>query len=197
MELQTILNWVSVYGPPALAALLVLGIVGLPVPDETLLVFSGYLIYRGTFHAPTVWIAAFLGSVCGITLSYTIGRTLGLGFIHRYGRRFGATEERIAKVHEWFEGVGHWGLAFGYFIPGVRHFTAIVAGTSLLELRIFMTFAYGGALVWVSTFLTIGYVLGEQWKAASENAHKVLLGATILLAVAGLAYWWFVKRRKS
>ena len=134
MDLQTILNWVSNYGAPALAMLLMLGIVGLPVPDETLLVFSGYLIYRGTFHAPTIWIAAFLGSACGITLSYTIGRTLGMGFVHRCGPRFGATEERIEKVHRWYDGVGHWGLVFGYFIPGVRHFSALVAGTTKVSI---------------------------------------------------------------
>src|SRR6266498_4731136 len=74
VDLASILNWVSVYGAPALFVLLMLGIVGLPIPDETLLVFSGYLIYRGTLHPATTWIFAFAGSACGITLSYTIGR---------------------------------------------------------------------------------------------------------------------------
>src|SRR5690348_10282868 len=104
-----------------------LGIVGLPVPDETLLVFCGYLIYRGTFQAHTTWISAAAGSICGISISYVLGRTLGFRLIHKYGRKFGASEERLEKIHQWLEGVGHWGLMFGYFIPGVRHFTAVVS----------------------------------------------------------------------
>ena len=54
----------------------------------------------------------------------------------------------------------------GYFIPGVRHFTAIVAGTSKLELHSFALFAYSGATLWVSTFVFLGYHFGPQSIAA-------------------------------
>ena len=40
-----VLDWISHYGYPAIFCLLMLGIVGLPVPDETLLTFTGYLIF--------------------------------------------------------------------------------------------------------------------------------------------------------
>ena len=50
--------------------LLVLGIVGLPVPDETLLTFSGYLVYQGHLSLPLTFLSGFAGSACGITLSY-------------------------------------------------------------------------------------------------------------------------------
>ena len=53
-----------------------------------------------------------------------------------------------------------------------------------------------GALIWVSTFLTLGYLLGEQWQSAAENAHKLILIATIVLVLAGLVYW-LIKRRKA
>ena len=39
---QHVLHWISQYGYPAIFCLLMLGIVGLPVPDETLLTFTGY-----------------------------------------------------------------------------------------------------------------------------------------------------------
>ena len=67
--------------------LLVFGIVGLPVPDESLLVFCGYLIYKGTLNGFGAWIGGALGAIGGITCSYLIGRTLGLGLIHsRFGK---------------------------------------------------------------------------------------------------------------
>ena len=45
--MEFVFQWVSTYGYGALFVLLMLGIVGLPVPDETLLVFCGYLILTG------------------------------------------------------------------------------------------------------------------------------------------------------
>lgn len=197
MDLQPILDWVTTYGPPALALLLILGIVGLPVPDETLLVFSGYLIQQGTFSASKTWIAAALGSITGITISYLLGRTLGYQLIVKYGTRFGVTEKRYNKVHEWFQGVGHWGLTFGYFIPGVRHFTALVAGSTKLEYPTFAAYAYSGGIFWVSLFLGLGYIIGEQWRNAAEHAHQLLLVAALIGGVGLGIYFWRRKRNKK
>src|SRR5260370_16420295 len=81
---QQVLAWIAQYGYLAIFSLLVLGIVGLPVPDETLLTFSGYLVYQGHLSLPLAFLSAFAGSACGITLSYILGRTFGLKLIHRY-----------------------------------------------------------------------------------------------------------------
>jgi membrane protein DedA with SNARE-associated domain len=83
METQ-VLAWITQYGYLAIFSLLVLGIVGLPVPDETLLTFTGYLVYSGHLSLPIAYAAAFCGSACGITLSYALGRWFGLSLIHRY-----------------------------------------------------------------------------------------------------------------
>ena len=194
-------NWVAHYGGLALFLLLMFGIVGLPVPDETLLVFCGYLIYKGSLNPFTTWIGAACGSACGITCSYIIGRTLGLGFIHsRLGRFLHITDERIHKVHDWFDRIGHWALLAGYYIPGVRHFTAIVAGTSCLEYPSFALFAYSGAVLWVSSFLFIGYHFGEQWQNVFETIHRHLTIATIVAAALALLYFggrWLARRRRQ
>ena len=129
--------WVAANGYGAIFLLLMLGVVGLPVPDETLLVFCGYLITRGVMHPAGALVSAVAGSWCGITLSYCIGRFLGAGAVHRYGKYIHLTEERMALVHRWFDRIGHWALFVGYYIAGVRHLTAVVAGTSGLEFRSF------------------------------------------------------------
>ena len=132
-------------------------------------------------------------------MSYTIGRTLGLGFIHRYGRWFHVSDEQIRRVHDWFNRIGHWALFLGYYIPGVRHFSAIVAGTSKLEFRAFATYAWGGALVWVCTFVAIGYSLGEQWQKVFEvidrNIRLVGLGALAVVLLYAVWRFWKSKRR--
>ncbi|HZT32373.1 MAG TPA: DedA family protein [Bryobacteraceae bacterium] len=186
---QRVFLWISQNGYPAIFSLLVLGIVGLPVPDETLLTFTGYLIYRGHLHPGWAFLAAFGGSACGITVSYTLGRTFGIALIHRYGRYLHLDEARIQQAHNWFERAGRWALTFGYFIPGVRHFTAYAAGMSDLEPHWFALFAYSGALVWATTFLSLGYFLGEQWETVVRQLHRHVLRATAAAAVLILLYW--------
>lgn len=190
--------WITSYGYAGIFGLLMLGIVGLPVPDETLLVFTGYLIYKGHLHPAAALASAFLGSCCGITGSYLIGRTAGLGVLHRYGRWLRVKEADIHRVHDWFERIGHWALFVGYYIPGVRHFTAIVAGSSELELRNFAMYAYSGAFLWVSTFLTLGYLLGDRWEQAFHQIHHHLtIAGVIVIALAAAALAWRYFRRRA
>lgn len=57
--MDVIFNWIIQYGYLALFALLLLGIVGLPVPDETLLAFAGYLIFTNELAPLPTAITAF------------------------------------------------------------------------------------------------------------------------------------------
>ena len=72
---ETLLQWISQYGYLAIFFLLMLGIVGLPIPDEVLLTFSGYLVFKGQLALAPTMASAFLGSICGVSVSYSIGRT--------------------------------------------------------------------------------------------------------------------------
>lgn len=197
--MEAVLNWVSAYGYAAIFSLLVLGIVGLPVPDEWLLVFSGYLIYSGRLNPAGAFAAALLGSTCGITCSYLLGRNVGLPLLHsKLGRFAHISDARIRKVHDWFDRIGHWALFGGYFVPGVRHFTALVAGTTLLEYRSFALFAYSGALTWVSIFLFIGYHFGERWRSVLLVVEHNLRLASEIGLVLILCYLLirYVKRQR-
>jgi membrane protein DedA with SNARE-associated domain len=195
---QHVLAWITQYGYAAIFVLLVLGIVGLPVPDETLLTFTGYLIYKGHLSPPLAFISALTGSASGITVSYTLGRVFGMALIHRFGKYLHVTPERLDRAHAWFERIGHWALTLGYFIPGVRHLTAYAAGISSLEPPRFALFAYTGSLLWVSTFLSLGYLLGERWQVVQRNLDRYLLGVAFGLAALVVVYlvWRGWRRRR-
>ncbi len=192
---KTIFHWVTEYGYAGIVFLLMLGIVGLPVPDETLLTFSGYLVFKRHLHPVPTMLAAFFGSVCGITLSYLLGRAFGFPLIHRYGRYFHVTEDRLNQTHRWLEHAGAWSLTFGYYFPGVRHLTAYIAGTSKLEWGVFTLFAYGGALLWTATFVTAGYLMGDEWSRLSHDFHSyawmltAAAGAVILIFIGAQRLW--------
>ncbi len=172
------------YGYLGIFSLLVFGIIGLPVPDETLLTLSGYLVYKGYLHIIPTFLAAYLGSICGISISYAIGKTFGRPVLIKYGKFFHIDEDKLDRVHHWFEKIGRWTLFIGYFIPGVRHITAIFAGISELEMWEFGVFAYSGAFVWTATFLSIGYFFGDHWERILFSIEKNIVMITIITVLA-------------
>jgi membrane protein DedA with SNARE-associated domain len=189
---------ISQYGYPGIFILLVLGIVGIPIPDETLLLFSGYLIYKGTLSIIPTFISAYLGSIIGISLSYIIGRTFGYRVLMKYGHYIHVTENKLQKVHKWFEKIGKLLLLIGYFIPGVRHIVAIVAGVSKLKTWEFTLFAYTGGLIWITTFLSIGYIFGERWKDIHRLVkHKFAIISIAIIILLIVIYYLNKKYRAS
>ena len=199
---SAVLQWVAHYGYFAIFGLLMTGIIGLPVPDEWLLTFSGYLVFKGELQPLGALAAAFLGSSCGISVSYVLGDTLGLRAVHRFGHLVHLDEKRLVRVHAWYDRIGKWLLVIGFFLPGIRHLTAIVAGLSRLRWPVFCLFAYTGALLWTTTFLSVGYLVGERWQLIAAELHRTALvlalagGGGILLAFV-LYRWWQRRRRKD
>lgn len=184
------------YGYFAIFGLLMLGIVGPWIPDETILVLSGIAVHRGQLQMNTTISVAFAGSLCGITLSYVLGRTGAIVALERFEPLHRWVGRHLPQVQEWFQRYGKWTLFFGYFIAGVRHFTALAAGISKLKVRTFALYAYPGGFVWVVCFVAIGYYLGAEWERFAQRFSRgsIILGAVVVvLAVAG----WFLRRKKG
>jgi membrane protein DedA with SNARE-associated domain len=193
--MESVPFWLTHYGYAGLAVLLMLGIIGLPIPDETLLAFAGHLIAKGKLALiPTIG-TAFLGSVCGITISYALGRWAGHYFIGKAHRILRIDVQQLEKVRDWFAHRGRLLLFFGYFVPGVRHFTAFVAGSSRLHMGIFGVFAYTGALFWSVSFIVLGYFLQEGWRHLSVTMHTITVVAGLAFGLAALLV--FLLRRKQ
>jgi membrane protein DedA with SNARE-associated domain len=174
------------------------GIIGVPIPDEVLLTYVGFNVFQGKLTYFPALFSAFLGAFGGITLSYILGIKLGLPFLHRFGPKFHITEEKINKTKNLFSKYGSYLLFFGYFIPGVRHITAYLAGINGYSYKRFSLFAYLGALTWSFTFITLGTVLGEKWSFVLLNIEKyklIIIPAVILFAgVVAVMYW---RKRRS
>jgi membrane protein DedA with SNARE-associated domain len=190
-------QWLMQDGYIALFVLLALGILCLPVPEETLMVLSGYLIATGKLPLLPTVVAAISGSICGITLSYLLGLTAGNYLLKKYGHWIGISELKIKQVQKWFNRIGKWALFIGYFIMGIRHFTGYVAGSTLLPYRVFALFAYAGALIWASTFLSVGYFFSDHL----EHLIQLIHWNTVFIFMLGLLLiylgWRSYKGRKN
>lgn len=165
------------------------GIVGIPIPDETLLVLAGYLVYKGQLLIIPTVATAFCGSICGITLSYGLGRTAGVSLIERYGCLLHISKEKIDRAHGWLARTEKWGLLIGYFIPGIRHLTGFAVGAANLKYSVFALFAYCGGLIWSCTFITLGYFGAQGWTQATGRVREALLiAAAIAICLILLSY---------
>jgi membrane protein DedA with SNARE-associated domain len=177
---------ISRYGYIGLSISLALGIVGVPVPDETLLTYAGYLICKGNLILPFVILSAFAGAAIGITASYGIGSKWGLPFLLKYGPKIHISHRKIESAQKWMQKYGNFLLFIGFFVPGLRHLTAYLAGISRLNLRTFMLFAYTGALVWSTVFVYVGYLLGSRWLTVKYYVHHYGISLLLSLALATL-----------
>src|SRR5262245_57134322 len=151
------MQWISQYGYLGIFFLLIFGIIGLPIPDEWLLVLSGYLVFKDTLSFFPTATVAVLGSISGLSMSYMFWRTSGSYIVTRYGRWLSITDESVHRVQQWFQTMGRWTLIMGPFIPGVRNLMGFVAGASKLPLHVFARFAYLGAFISSLSFLGFGY----------------------------------------
>jgi membrane protein DedA with SNARE-associated domain len=179
------------YGYIGIFVFLMLGIVGLPLPDEIFMTFLGYLTSIGQLHLFPTYISALLGSTCGITLSYLLGIKLGYPFLRRYGKKIWITPKRLRMTQKLFRKYGNWLLFIGYFIPGVRHVTAYLAGISKLDFLRFALFAYFGAIFWCATFIGLGNLLGENWELVFTFIHKYgMIGLMVVVPIVLLWLGW-------
>src|SRR3989454_12665491 len=101
MTEQAVVRWVTDYGYLGIFFFLIFGIIGLPVPDEWLLVISGYLAFKNVLGLfPTLVIAA-MGSAGGLTVSYLLGRTSSDYVVRRYGRWLSIDDQKIMRAQQW------------------------------------------------------------------------------------------------
>lgn len=182
---RDLLQWLVRYGAVFLFFAQVCGIIGLPIPDELLLTIAGALIAKGMLHAGTTVFAAIAGCLVGITFSYVLGRALGVTVLKGW---FGRHQWAVDRAHRWFRRFGSWLLAFGYFIPGVRHLTAISAGAGCLEYRVFAAYAYPGGVLWCAVFLGLGYYAGDRWHEVADAVQSrfAMIAVVAVALIAGV-----------
>src|SRR6185295_2252579 len=90
-----------------------LGIFGLPIPDELLLTFAGGLVRRGDLAGPPTLAAAVAGGIAGMTFNYMVGR-LGVRVLGRL-----LESSTLNRAQSWFTRWGKWLLVFACFVPGL------------------------------------------------------------------------------
>lgn len=189
---MNVLDWIEAmfehYGYLVLLLGLPVDFIALPLPPgQTTLTFTGFWAYKGSMNLVLALLAAYSGTVLGITITYMIGYKLGSPLIHRYGKWFFLKPSYLEKTRQQYRKYGNKLLLVSFFLPGVRQFFGYFVGIIRIPYRTFALYAYPGAALWVSFFVGIGYVFGEQWQLVIVYVEKYLfyffsgLGTILLL----------------
>lgn len=164
-----------------------------PIPSEVVLPLAGFAASDGvlTLGAAMAWTTA--GSVAGAIVLYGIGAGLGRRRTTALMTRLPLVE--LADVHRaeaWFADHGRAAIFFGRMVPGVRSLVSIPAGVDRMPLAQFTAYTTAGSAIWNAVLIGAGYALGARWSVVEPYVGTA--SDLVLLAVAGLATWWAVRR---
>lgn len=177
------LSALLVYGYPALGLSVLLGAIGLPLPQGLATIVAGSLASEGRFN----WIVAgsitVVASVLGDAVDYGCGVLLGRELLQRYGRWLGFSNERQDRVRSLFD---KWGLGMVLvtrtFVSYLSSSASLLAGVSHYRLSKFLGVTVVGRVVWTAAYLGLGYVIGTDLESAT--AFLTNLSGLIFFALA-------------
>lgn len=179
---------VQQYGYLAVAVVVGLESLGIPLPGETTLVAAA--IYAGTTHKLNivgVILAAIAGAIIGDNIGYLIGHWGGYRLLVRYGHYIRLTQPRVKIVRYMFKRFGGRVVFFGRFISILRAYAAFFAGTSRMRWRRFLVFNAAGGIVWATFWGGAAYLLGTEIARFSRPVDIAFaLIAIVILAVAAV-----------
>ena len=149
-------------------------LVGFFLPGDSLLFTAGLLSANGTL--PDIWILLLtipIAAIAGDQVGYAIGRKFGPPLFNRPDSRF-FRREYVDRSAEFFEKHGPKTVVLARFVPIVRTFVPVMAGTSKMHYRTFVTFNIAGGLLWGVGVTALGYFLG-QVDFVKNNIEPILL----------------------
>jgi membrane protein DedA with SNARE-associated domain len=183
---QLIASW----GYVAIFVVVILGNLGLPVPEESVLTVSGYLCWQGHLHFAAVAGVAIVSAVLGDNMAYWLGRRYGQRILNRLAA---AAPERIERMRLFVVRYGMLAVFVARFVAGFRFMAGPLAGSTGLDPFRFFVANLLGAVIYVPVVLGLGYGVGyglgdriEELRRAAGNAERIVV---ILLALVAIAVW--------
>ncbi|MEK3911618.1 DedA family protein [Paenibacillus sp. FSL H7-0331] len=187
MTYEALITMIGQYGYAALFFALWLGIVGMPVPDEGIVMTGGAVTASGLLLPIPAFLLTYLGVVSGLTLGYVLGRWIGTPALNRM-RRKKKLALYVDKSERLVARYGSYALAISYFLPVVRHIIPYLVGLNKMSFRRYALISYSTGFVWTLLFFTLGYVAGDHVPQLALLVHRYGLQLLWLPAIALIVY---------
>ena len=142
-----------------------------PVPGDTVVVFSAYLVGRGSLDWQPVYLVTCVGGTLGFMTMYYLGYKQGRAFFGRAKGRF-FSRQSLLKAEQWLERYGQSLILANRFLSGIRSVIAIAAGIGGMNWK---RVAICGSIsmgIWNGLLLYAGILLGQNWSEAVHFLEK-------------------------
>lgn len=161
MSYDTLISLIQQFGYAALFFALWLGIVGMPIPDEVVVMTGGAVTVGGLLHPLPAFILTYLGVVSGLSLGYVLGRYVGTPVIDRMRGK-----KKMNKYLDFSETLvqkyGSLAIGISYFFPIIRHVMPYVVGVHRMTFKRYSLFSYTTGLLWTFLFFMAGRFAWEH-----------------------------------
>lgn len=198
-------DWIVTHGGLYLLLFIVFAetgiLIGFFLPGDPILFISGVIIANMSLSA-TNPVLTLLYWIILISMAAIVGNFVGYWCGKYFGHRLLKMKdnwlfkkEYIYKAQEFYEKRGGGAIILARFLPIVRTFAPIVAGIVEMDFRKFALYNVVGAIIWVGTLVTLGYLVGENpW--VQRNLEYVIMGI-VVLATAPVIIKLFTKTKKT
>lgn len=172
------------FGYAAFFFALCFGIIGLPIPNEAVVMTGGAVAASGLLSPIPTFIAIFLGIASGLTSGYLIGKAAG----HQFGKRF-ENKKNFRKALEASERLsakyGSFAICLFVLLPLLRHISMYIVGLNKMPYGRYATYTYSTAFVWTIVYFLLGWFVGEYIEQIGYHVNRY--GMIIVWAILGTA----------
>ena len=167
-------------------------LIGFFLPGDSLLFTAGVLYHADKLPGnvpidfPLFLILLFIAAVLGDTVGYWFGRKTGPHIFKKPDARL-FKQSHIQKAQEFYEKHGGKTIIIARFVPIVRTFAPIVAGTAKMDYKRFLAFNIVGGFIWTFGVTSLGYFVGAAFEAAGMDIDHVLLPIIALIILLSVA----------
>jgi membrane-associated protein len=176
-----LLSIIEEVGYFALFLVLCLGLIGLPIPNEAVVMTGGALAESGVLSPLPAYIMTFLGICSAMTFGYSIGRFAGSKLTVWFSSKKNISKF-VEKSEQLSERYGGYALSLSLCLPFLRHVTPYVMGMNRMPYKRFAIFAYPSAFIWTLIYFYIGSAVGDQVQDLSNHIYQY--GTWIICALA-------------
>jgi membrane protein DedA with SNARE-associated domain len=201
MSFEQIVQAIADYPYLGVAAVFLLCGIGLPLPEEIVLLAAGYVCAKFPDHAQLVpmmgWCAGAI--LLGDVIPFSMGRIFGVRLLRLRWLRYFITKQRLATFDRWFRQRGDLVIVISRFLAGLRIVAFFTAGAMKMRWSRFLFLDGLGIILMVPLLIWLGYTSSgviQEIIDTIETVEDGLLIASIAGAVAvGIWIWWWRRRR--
>jgi membrane-associated protein len=182
--LHDALSTLQGYRTPALALVIFVSCLGLPVPSTMLLLAAGAFARTGSLRIELVTPLVLLAAVLGDSCSYLMGRRIGTVLTRRLQGSLS-----WSRAEHTFDRWGFWAIPLTRFLlTPLALPTNLIAGGGRFPFHRFVGLCFLGEAAWVLLFVGLGYLFASTWRTVGAFAGD-LSGWLVGFALAALGVY--------